>query len=63
MRSAQWLATTDDEISGVGPWWVLPACRHRHCSAKMMWHPHKSLVSFLTFGVLPGYALGFLILL
>jgi len=30
MRLAQCLATTDDEISGVRLWWVLPVCRHGH---------------------------------
>jgi len=51
------------KISGVRLCWVLLACRHGHWSAKMMWHPQKSLVSFLTSGVLPSYALIFLILL
>jgi len=36
MRPAQWLATTDDGISGVRLCWVLLACRHRHWSSKMM---------------------------
>jgi len=63
MKPARGLATTDGEISGVRLCWVLPACGQGHWSAKMMWQSQKSLVSFLTFGLLPRYALGFLILL